>query len=59
MKTDLICAIKKVKIIDESLPLENELATLESCNSPFLVSNYGSEKNDDELWVCLVAFRHD
>ena len=54
-----MCAIKKVKIIDESLPLENELTTLESCNSPFLVSYYGTEKNDDELWVCFVAMHHD
>ena len=57
--TYLMCAIKKVNIINESLPLENEVATLKSCNFPFIVSYYGAEKNDRELWVRLVALRHD
>lgn len=48
-------AIKKVNFIDDSLSLENEITTLKSCNFPFIVSYYGAEKQDHELWVGLVT----
>ena len=57
--TYVLYAIKRVNIIDDSRPLENEIAALKSCNFPFIVSYYGAEKNGHELWVSLVALRHE
>lgn len=54
--TSLTCAIRKVNVINESFPLENEIAVLKSCDSPFLVKYYGTEKNGNELWVCFDAW---
>ena len=57
--TYIMYAIKKVYIMNDSIQLENEIATLKSCNFPFIVSYYGTEKSDRELWVRLVALRHE
>ena len=51
--TYMLYAIKKVMLIDESQSLENEIATLQSCNFPFIVNYCGAEKNRSELWVGL------
>ena len=51
--TYMLYAIKKVTLIDESQSLENEIATLQSCNFPFIVNYCGAEKNGSELWVGL------
>ena len=58
-KIHLICAAKRVNIIDDCLSVENEIAELKSFNSSCIVKYYGIEKNNEELWVCLVALRHD
>ena len=54
----MLYAIKKVTLIDESQSLENEIATLQSCNFPYIVSYYGAEKNESELWVGLGRLRN-
>ncbi|KAK8832129.1 hypothetical protein WA577_005224, partial [Blastocystis sp. JDR] len=33
--------------------LENEIATLKSCNFPFIVNYCGAEKNGSELWIIM------
>ena len=54
----MLYAIKKVTLIDESQSLENEIATLKSCNFPFIVNYCGAEKNGGELWVGLGRLRN-
>ena len=54
----MLYAIKKVTLIDESQSLENEIATLQSCNFPFIVNYCGAEKNGSELWVGLERLRN-
>ena len=56
--TYMLYAIKKVTLIDESQSLENEIATLQSCNFPFIVNYCGAEKNRSELWVGLGRLRN-
>ena len=55
----MMCAIKRVNIVDDSLPLENRIAEVKSLEFQYVVSYYGTIKNGHELWVCLVALRHD
>ena len=57
--TYVMHAIKKVNVMNDSIHLENEIATLESCKSPYIVSYYGAEKSGRELWVSLFAFHHN
>ena len=54
----MLYAIKKMAIIGESKLLENEIATLQSCNFPFIVDYCGAEKNGSELWVGLGQLRN-
>lgn len=56
--TYMLYAIKKVTVADESQSLENEIATLQSCNFPFIVNYCGAEKNGSELWVGLGQLRN-
>ncbi len=51
-------AIKRVAVIDESKLLENEIATLKSCNFSFIVNYCGAEKNGSELWVGFESLLH-
>ena len=54
----MLYAIKKMAIIGESKLLENEIATLQSCNFPFIVNYCGAEKNGSELWVGFGQLLH-
>ena len=56
--TYIMYAIKKVDVIDDSQSLENEIAMLQSCNFPFIVSYYSAEKNGREVWVGFESLLH-
>ncbi|KAL9652757.1 hypothetical protein ABK040_010790 [Willaertia magna] len=55
IKTQKKVAIKKIEIQSTTKleTLENELAMMESCKHPSIVSYYGAYQHKQHLWICM------
>lgn len=56
VSNDLV-AIKRVRVMTNSLSLESESRLLKECVSKYIVRYCDVVMKDNELWVCRLLFR--
>ena len=52
-------AIKKIRILQSSLGSDNEIKTLQSCDTLYIVKYHGVVRKENELWVLAIGTNDD